>query len=404
MASPTVLLLALASAATAGPIEASEVAPVTQAGSGRAGATCSSRPLVEVFHSGERGYHTFRIPAVVRLPGGDLLAFAEGRLNGAGDSGDVDVVMKRSRDQGASWGPLQVLADNGPGLFGNPAPVVDRVSGAVVLVLVRQPEGCHEGQIRAGTGGYRDPYLMRSRDGGRLWEGPTSIAAIADREEWRWYAAGPCHGIQLERGEHAGRLVVPANFSTSGGPENRFLGAHLLLSDDGGRSWRVGAVGDGHVGDDDINPSETAVVELADGSLYVNTRDQHGSSEGTRAATWSVDGGASFSTPFRADLGLPGPVCQGALLHGGELGEEELILYSGPSDPGGRRRMAIRGSRDQGRSWEELLVVYPGEAAYSDLVRLEDGSFGCLFEADGYQRIVFAPFAAAEWQQGSPER
>jgi len=353
-------------------------------------AAAEARPLHDVFRAGERGYHTFRIPAIVHLGEEVLLAFAEGRVNGGGDSGDIDIVMKRSPDGGVSWGPLQIVADNGPGAFGNPAPVVDRESGDIVLLCVRQPEGCHEGQIRASAKGYRDPYVLRSSDGGRLWSSPESLVATADREDWRWYATGPCHGIQLEHGEHAGRLVVPANHSVVGGAADSFLGAHLLLSDDGGRTWRIGAVDDSHVGDDVLNPSETTVAELAGGRLCLSTRDQNGSSPETRAGAWSSDGGATLESAFVPTPNLPGPVCQGALLHG------ERLLYAGPSDPSARRRLAVRSSRDRGTTWKEALVLYEGSAAYSDLVTLGEGRYGCLLEADGYRRITFAPFGSGE--------
>jgi len=349
------------------------------------------RPMQDVFVAGERGYHTFRIPAIVQAQDGALLAFAEGRVNGSGDSGDIDIVMKRSADSGATWGPLQVVADNGPGAFGNPAPVVDAKSGDVVLLCVRQAEGTHEGDIRASKQGSRTPYLLRSSDGGRLWSSPESLFQSADREDWRWYATGPCHAIQLQYGEHAGRLVVPANHSVKGGAENSFLGAHLLLSDDGGYTWRIGAVDDSHVGDNILNPSECAVAELPDGRLFVSTRDQHGTSAETRAGAWSLDGGVTLAAPFTGTATLPGPVCQGALLFG------EQLMHAGPSDPGARRRLTICRSADGGATWSEALLLYADSAAYCDLVELAEGRYGCLLEADGYKRITFAPFGADEF-------
>ena len=42
-----------------------------------------------IFTSGENGYDTFRIPALVEAADGTLLAFAEGRLEGRGDAGDI---------------------------------------------------------------------------------------------------------------------------------------------------------------------------------------------------------------------------------------------------------------------------------------------------------------------------
>jgi len=55
---------------------------------------------VPVFTSGTEGYKNFRIPAIIQLPNQEILAFCEGRLNGTGDFGNIDIVMKRSKDGG----------------------------------------------------------------------------------------------------------------------------------------------------------------------------------------------------------------------------------------------------------------------------------------------------------------
>jgi hypothetical protein len=80
---------------------------------------------VFVFQSKSEGYHTFRIPAIVRATNGTLLAFAEGRKNSSSDSGDIDLVLKRSFDNGRTWGRLQIIGDDGPNTFGNPLPILD---------------------------------------------------------------------------------------------------------------------------------------------------------------------------------------------------------------------------------------------------------------------------------------
>ncbi|MFI4859868.1 MAG: exo-alpha-sialidase [Phycisphaerales bacterium JB063] len=343
--------------------------------------------LIDVFRTGEDGYHTFRIPAIVRAANGDLLAFAEGRVSGQSDAGDIDLVMKRSSDGGATWGRLTRVADFGRGTVGNPAPVVDTQSGDVVLVAVLQPEGVHEGHIRHGEG-YRDPCVLRSTDHGVTWSEPVSLVETADRPDWRWYATGPCHAIQLRHGPHAGRLVVPANFSTDGGAGSDYLGAHALLSDDAGQTWRIGAVDDSHVGDNRINPNESTVVELADGTLLFNARDQHGSSRATRLSTRSTDGGESFTRPYAPVEDLTAPVCQGALL-GVELDGQQVIVYSSPGVWNAREEMKLRYSTDQGATWQDGPTLYTGSSAYSDLVNLDNATVGCLFEIDNYERIVF---------------
>ena len=85
---------------------------------------------VTVFASGTEGYHTFRIPALISTGDGTLLAFAEGRRGGRGDSGDIDLVMRRSGDAGTTWGPLMVVWDQAKNTCGNPCPVLDRSAAA----------------------------------------------------------------------------------------------------------------------------------------------------------------------------------------------------------------------------------------------------------------------------------
>ncbi len=343
----------------------------------------------DVFIAGEDGYHTYRIPAVVAAANGDLLAFAEGRVNGRGDAGNIDLVMKRSTDGGRTWGDLQVIAEDGTNTVGNPAPVVDRATGDVLLLVVKKPGDAHEGDIRNDQGGYCDPYLLRSIDHGATWTGPVSLAETCDRDDWRWYATGPCHAIQLRHGDHAGRLVVPANFSRVGSGGNDHLGAHALLSDDGGHTWRIGAVDASYIGDNTLNPNESTVAELADGRLMFNCRDQHGTSRATRAVTFSDDGGETFTGPYTADERLVAPVCQASLLTVDQQDGGQLIVFSGASEWDSRSQMQLRVSADAGRTWHDGPVLHAGSAAYSDLVALAPETIGCLFEADNYGRIVF---------------
>src|SRR5690606_7840256 len=53
-----------------------------------------------VFEAGRSGYRTYRIPALVALASGTLLAFAEGRVDSFADNGNVDLLLRRSADGG----------------------------------------------------------------------------------------------------------------------------------------------------------------------------------------------------------------------------------------------------------------------------------------------------------------
>jgi sialidase-1 len=341
---------------------------------------CVSTP----FTSGTGGYHTVRIPAIVKS-GGTLVAFAEGRRSSAADNGDIEVIGRRSTDGGCTWGPLQRIADNGRDVVGNPTAVVTR-TGRIVLLTVRQSGAVTQADIMAGkvpAARGRRVYVQYSTDAGATWSTPREITGTTERAGWRWYATGPGHGITLS----SGRLVVPANHTGPGS-----AGAHLLLSDDGGTSWRIGAVDD-HT-DGILEPDENAVAQLPDGRLYLNARDQYGTDPATRLFTYSLNSGTGFSAPYRPMPGLVAPVVKGALLQ--DLGTScRPLLFTAPQDPAERRNLTVRRSADGGRTWRTRLTVAPGPAAYSDLVKVDRTTAGVLYEtgtSGPYERIQFRRF------------
>ncbi len=79
--------------------------------------------LNAIFKKGDYGYNCFRIPAAIIANNGDVLIFAEARKNSCSDTGNIDLVMRRSTDNGKSWGPINVIWDDGENVCGNPAPV-----------------------------------------------------------------------------------------------------------------------------------------------------------------------------------------------------------------------------------------------------------------------------------------
>ncbi len=190
---------------------------------------------VELFHSGEGGYHTYRIPAIVRSRKGTLLAFCEGRRTSSGDSGDIDLLLKRSFDGGKTWSPAQLVADFGPDTIGNPAPVVDWKSGTIVLLMNSSPGNVTEREISTGTGATRKVWICRSKDDGASWSRPEEITSSVKRPEWTWYATGPGNGIQLR----SGRLVVACDHKVV---HTESMHSHLIYSDDGGATWSIGAM------------------------------------------------------------------------------------------------------------------------------------------------------------------
>ena len=391
------LTLLLAGAGAAAPVAAAVAAP---AAPGRCGGSVP-------FRSGTEGYHTFRIPAVVQT-GRVLVAFAEGRRGSAGDSGDIDVVARRSTDGGCNWGPLQLVTDAGPDTAGNPAPVVDPRTGRITLLTCQNAGSVTERQIRTGQlrpEQGRRVFVQHSADAGRSWSPRREITAAVKPAGWRWYATGPGHAIALRHGRYAGRLLVPANHSAAPptgspdtGAEDRYYGGHALYSDDAGRTWRIGFVDSD--GDGRVNPNESTAAQLPDGRLYLNTRDQHGTAPGSRADSYSHDGGRTLERPYTAHPELTGPVVQGSVLR--PAGARSPLLYSGPADPGRRAAMTVRASWDGGVSWRAVRQVSTAPAAYSDLVELvelDSRLVGLLYETGQrgpYEDIAFTRLPLAE--------
>lgn len=361
-------------------------------------------PASVPFAGGTEGYHTYRVPALVRTAAGTLLAFAEARA-GRGDSGHIETVVKRSSDGGATWSPLRVVAGAAPDTWGNPAPVV-LPGGRILLLTCTNAGALTEDEIvcgRADAERTRRVFVQHSDDDGGSWSTPREITGEVKRSDWRWYATGPGPGAVTG----AGRVLVPANHSTAPaagstdtGAEPHHYGGHGICSDDGGATWAVGFVSPG---DGDVNPNESAVAVLPDGRLYLNCRNEQGRAPGTRADAYSSDGGLTLVTPYRPQPTITTPVVQGALL----ALPDDRLLYAGPAHPARRVGMAVRVSTDAGATWGKPQQVDERSAAYSALALVDPGTVGLLYETGDErpdERIAFVrlPLDAAPQPDFAP--
>ena len=340
-------------------------------------------PLDYLFESGTEGYQCFRIPAIVTTTKGTILAFAEGRKKGCSDTGDIDLVMKRSEDNGKTWSNLLVLRDDGENVCGNPAPVVDESTGTIHLISTWNLGEDTEKDIIDGTSkDTRRVFVMESNDDGKSWSDPLEITSTVKLAQWTWYATGPCHGIQLKEGPHRGRLLIPCDHIEA---VSRKYYSHTIFSEDHGKTWELG----GTTPQDQVN--ECTVAELPDGTVMLNMRNYDRSQKSRKVAV-SKDGGLTWSD-IVADKTLIEPICQASLLsvYAEERGEH-MLFFLNPADENKRQKMTLRISRDDGAAWTGSLVLHQGPAAYSDLTPLSNGNLGCFYEAgqsNPYQGIVF---------------
>lgn len=346
-------------------------------------ASASANTMVEttVYDRGEGGYYGFRIPAIVQAQDGTILAFAEARKNSLSDNGDIDLVVKRSTDGGLTWSPLQVISNNGTEESGNPAPVVDQNTGNILIPFVDDRQS---------------PHVSVSTDNGLTWSSPVDISSMAKPATWNGYYFGPNHAIQLLRGEHAGRIVLPNNHGLAGVPlEPAGREVSLIYSDDGGTTWKVGGTLVNPTAG--IGPNESCVTELVDGTLYVNARNQ-GSVSRHRLIGYSEDAGLSFTGQAEFEYDLVDPQVQASVVRysAEDMGDQRnRLLFANPKTQDSRTRLFVRSSFDESQSWDDGKMIHRGAAAYSDLVTLNDKKIGVLYEwgdTTRYEEIRFATF------------
>ena len=347
---------------------------------------------VNIFEAETGGYVHYRVPAIAVSPKGTVLAFVEARKNSSGDWGTQDIMMRRSTDSGQTWeeprviarvkGKIQQnevaftqnLAKPGEVTYNNIVPIVDRKNGVVHFLF------CVE---------YARAYYMRSDDDAMTFSEPVDITGTFEKfrseYDWKVLATGPGHGIQLENG----RLVVPVWLSDgTGGHAHRPSIVSVIYSDDAGKTWERGDVVVRHP--ELKNPSETLALQLTDGRVMLNIRNE--SPEHRRAVSYSEDGATGWTTPVFHDE-LVEPVCMGSLirLSAQPRDSRNRVLFANPDSneprdperPEGnhkRQNVTVRLSYDEGRTWPVKKSIERGVSGYSDLATGPDGTIFCIYE------------------------
>jgi len=344
---------------------------------------CAAEPFLEkvdLFEARTGGYHTYRIPGVVVTGQGTLLAYCEARQDGRGDWVNIDILLRRSTDGGRTWSEPTVLADAGQLPAQNPTAIVD-----------------HEGTIHfLNCINYARAFYRKSTDDGLTFSEPVEITAafepFKDRFLWNVIATGPGHGIQLR----TGRLIVPVWIS-NGGHRHRPSACSVIYSDDLGKTWKPGDV----VPFDYVNMSETVAVELEDGSVMLNIRNED--RDHRRAVSTSKDGTRRWSAPtLHPDL--KEPVCMANIIRHSFKTDDQpgRILFSNPDNlkysgkvgtsydkNRDRVNLTVKLSLDDADTWPVSRVLEPGISAYSDLAVGPAADVYCLYERGGVNDVMW---------------
>lgn len=366
------------------------------------GHTTAAKGLFEtvtVFPTAPANKPNYRIPSLIQMKQGDLLAIVERRNDGIGDIGDHDIVMKRSRDCGKTWSDVIPVYNSGGKTAADITLCYDQTRDILFLFFLEDKKKF---------------ACLRSTDEGVTWQGPTLVHSAVIRPEWdalggggsggsstdaestgsrvkawtkNWdqrYGLGPGHaGIQLTQGPHAGRLLVPARHREE--IEGKLVSFdHIIYSDDHGATWHLGP-------NITRNGTETQLLELANGDVLASIRDGGNAFAPDRMKQFmavSRDGGMSWGTA-RPQPELITPGVHASLKRYSLAGEEDKnrLLFSNPAHaehekkhPYGRYNLTVRLSYDEGQTWSAGKTIYPYPSSYSDLARLKDGTIGLIYE------------------------
>jgi len=321
------------------------------------------------FSGGKDGYAVYRCPTLAVSAKGTVLAFCEGRVNSHRDEDDMDVVLKRSTDGGLTWGPLQVLANDGRNPCKNQCPVV-LPSGRILLAWLWNKWIPSEKDRTT-----REVFVMYSDDDGVTWSKPRNITRSVYLPNWNWYGTGPCHAIVKRSEPHKGRIIIPARHNT----RQAHMVSHVIYSDDSGETWHIG----GNVPREQT--TEATVVEMSNGDLMLNSRNQRGD-EDCRVVSISKDGGATFSEVWLEKALVEPRGCQASLLFHSlnPVTGKGNILFSNPANREVRADGTLKLSEDDGRTWTKAFRYAkkpaPNFTGYSDIAVMPDGSVGILHE------------------------
>lgn len=364
------------------------------------------RPANIVRAAGQDNSDTYRIPGLVTTNSGTLIAVYDNRYNNSKDlQEDIDVGMSRSTDGGQTWEPMKVIMDMGEwggrserlNGIGDPAVLYDHttntiwVAGLWISGLSEEDMlwwASKPGMSPDETGQF---VLVKSTDDGLTWSDPINITEQIKDPEWQLMFQGPGRGITLDDGT----LVFPAQFKADIGEKALDGGQYtshstIVYSKDKGETWHIGTGAK-------PNTTEAQVVQLADGSLMLNMRDDlnrrvKDESNG-RAVAVTTDLGESWTLHPSSNSALHEPNCMASIIDADlnvEGQNQQVLFFSNPNDKHSRVNMTIKASYDQGMSWPEEAQVLLNESqgfGYSCMTMVDDSTVGILYE--GVKELYF---------------
>ncbi len=345
-----------------------------------------SEPVV-LWQSGDNGVKSYRIPAIVTAPNGDLVATCDARRDSAGDLDHAKVInisCRRSSDGGKTWTEPENTwtwewTDEAHWAGSDPSMVVDPKTKKIFLFY-------NVWESKKEWGVYKF-YVQESSDNGKTWSKPRDISQDIAFPEWPF-------GKKRNEGGFIFITSGTGLYTKEGWIVHTIVhvgdGNALFGSKDHGKTWQA-------IGKPVKNGDECKVVELSDGSWMINSRWRGGG----RQIHVSKDQGETWESYY--DNNLKDPQCNAQLMtvkvgQKGKNKAKDVLLFSN-CNSGGRNNLYVRASKDDGKTWTDGICIEPKGAAYSDmtLYKADDKKMlGVLWEGAGYQTINFTTIPLAD--------
>ncbi len=340
---------------------------------------------------GDNGSKHYRIPAIITANDGSLITVTDKRLDSPLDlPANMDLVVKRSTDNGRTWGaPVYLAGENVSIPFSNPALVLNKRNGEIVCLF-------------SGNQGFflstaSDPiriYQSISRDNGITWSPPKDLtpqiyganATNPVTKVWQGAFHAPGNFTQLRNGRLMAVIAVRETIK-------RDISDFLIYSDDNAKTWKVS------LNRACTNGNEGKVVELDNGKLLMSVR-----SSGNRLFNLSNDLGMTWGTPW-VQNSITDPSCNGDMIRYTSISggyEKNRLLHSIPFSTS-RKNVSVLLSYDEGTTWPMRKSIYSGASAYSSLCILPDGTLGIYYEVGEYDvyDMYFARFTLTWLSDGA---
>lgn len=305
---------------------------------------------------------SYRIPALAVTNTGRILAVCDARYGTTADlPNDIDVVIRKSDDNGDTWTDRETILNSGFIGSGDPQIIIDKMTGDIFIFYA---------YAIAWTSPIQEIRYIKSSDDGDTWSEPINIlSSVFDTDDINMWA-GPGNGIQMRNG----RLIAPYSLNSQGIQDS--IQSCFIYSDDHGATWLRSTSASG------TGLEEPTMIELNDGSLMLNARSRRGFAR--RGISYTDPDGLEWtSTIDHPDL--LDPIVQGSMIRYTSVLDgyaKDRILFSNPRDESDRKNLTIHMSYDEGQTWQALKVLDPDGSAYSSIAILDNGDIGILYEKD----------------------